>query len=214
MGWRGTDRSRRWTIRWRSWLRRWPGWPTMSGRSISRLLWRRLIGELSDVLGMEIDPANLSEVPAAGGARCSRSATELDQSDHDERRLQGQRASRRGRRREHRRAVSCRDSATNSWTLSIDLLGPKVHAGVHQLRGRLECPISGLFHELGDAIIAGDPFARPVPLHDVESGTDAKLLHGWASRIWIHPIAPPARTLLRPFHGIDERVRLRPSILG
>ncbi|WP_062433035.1 M20/M25/M40 family metallo-hydrolase [Herbidospora daliensis] len=164
-----------------------------------------MIRELSGVLGMEIDPAHLAEVPPKAAAlfkgtiRNSANPTMLNagykinvipgtaEAGIDGRFVPG---------------------LKDEFLATIDrLLGPRITREFINFEDGPSAPISGLFNELCDAVRLEDPLARPVP-YVMTGGTDAKSF----ARIGIkgYGFAP----LLLPteldyfglFHGVDERV--------
>ncbi|WP_459799420.1 M20/M25/M40 family metallo-hydrolase [Herbidospora sp. RD11066] len=164
-----------------------------------------LIRELADELGMEIDPADLSEVPPRAAAlfrgvlRASSNPTVMNagykvnvipsraEANIDGRFLPGFR---------------------DEFLETLDrLLGPKVTREFINFEDAPSAPISGLFHELGDALKAEDPLARPVP-YVMSGGTDAKSFarlgikgYGFAPLL-----LPPDLDYFGMYHGVDERV--------
>ncbi|NAS20852.1 M20/M25/M40 family metallo-hydrolase [Herbidospora sp. NEAU-GS84] len=175
-------------------------WPIRLTPAVSAM-----IGELSGILGMEIDPANLSGVPPKAAAlfkgtiRNSTNPTMMNagykinvipgtaEAGIDGRFVPGFR---------------------EEFLDTLDrLLGPRITREFINFEDAPSAPTSGLFHELGAALTAMDPTGRPVP-YVMTGGTDAKSFarlgikgYGFAPLL-----LPPDLDYFALFHGIDERV--------
>ncbi|TKK89316.1 M20/M25/M40 family metallo-hydrolase [Herbidospora galbida] len=175
-------------------------WPLRLTPSVSAL-----ISELSDVLGMEIDPEDLSEVPLQAAAlfkgvlRASTNPTMMNA---------GYKVNVIPSRAEAHIDGRFLPGFRDEFLETIDgLLGPKLTREFINFEDAPSAPISGLFYELGDVLRAEDPLARPVP-YVMTGGTDAKSFarlgikgYGFAPLL-----LPPDLDYFALFHGIDERV--------
>ncbi|WP_083958132.1 M20/M25/M40 family metallo-hydrolase [Herbidospora mongoliensis] len=164
-----------------------------------------LVGELSDALGMQIDPADLSEVPAQAAALLK---GVLRNSTNPTMMAAGYKVNVIPSRAEAGIDGRFLPGFQDEFLSTVDeLLGPRITREFINLEGAPSAPMSGLFHDLGDAIRGQDPLARPVP-YVMTGGTDAKSFArlGIKGYGFVPMLLPVDMDYFGMYHGIDERV--------